>query len=154
MGDSPSVQASTAGDDSELWGDVGSVPEGSAISDKTSRLVEWHVDYMTALLQRIAAQRQVQKLARKSVQPDISATLSQVGTVLDEVKEVISLPKFDSQTAKKVANLRDVTISDQAILQLRKYVTESQGVTITMPFTTLNMPVTWRWQCTNSCRVW
>jgi 3'5'-cyclic nucleotide phosphodiesterase len=43
---------------------------------------------------------------------------------LDEVKEVISLPKFDSQTAKKVANLRDVTISDQAILQLRKYVTE------------------------------
>lgn len=120
-------------------------------ASKTARLVDWNVDIMQRLLKQIEAQRKAavdraQKEeqytrqsafesvdhARRSINPETShyrepeeephsENPSRIYT--DEVKEIISLPKFDGRAARKIDNADSVVLSYEVVNQLHDYVT-------------------------------
>ena len=124
--------------------------EQAEAASKTARLVDWNVDIMQRLLKQIEAQRRaaVDRLqreeqstkqspfegadhARRSMNPEKdyhepeeephSEDPSRIYT--DEVKEIISLPKFDSRAARKIDNADSVVLSYEVVNQLHDYVT-------------------------------
>ena len=105
--------------------------------NKTSRLVEWHVELLVGLLKLIVARRgnttkkHVLQLRPKRkdasrLPVDISVTMTPrdgIKTLLNEVKEVIELPRFNAQDVKKVVDVDAIVITDEIVSQLRDYVT-------------------------------
>jgi class 3 adenylate cyclase len=123
---------------SELWGvddDDDSVSDmgDGVVSGKTGRLVEWHVEFLVGLIKQIVARRvgsqknnksSSSSKKRSSTPVNTAATLKHETTVLEEVKEVISLPQFNSQDLKNVGDIDTIIISNEVIHQLRDYVSE------------------------------
>jgi len=93
-------------------------------SGKASRLVDWNVDVLKRLLKQVIARRHTSSnraAVLKSLYPDIGRESS--GTVLDEVKEIVTLPDFDSKAAKQQEDPDSIEIHPVAVEQLKDYVT-------------------------------
>lgn len=94
-------------------------------SDKTARLIEWNVDLLKRNLQQIVARRKACVGDGKTlsvVNEDI--VLSGEGeTVIDEVREIIVMPAFDSKKAKKQEDPHSIELPDKVVAQLEDYVT-------------------------------
>lgn len=93
-------------------------------SEKEERLVEWNVQLLLSHLRAFVTHRQLS--SSKSHSPDKLIFRAPKGKmVLDEVKEVIELPKFfNPETMASAISLdtEDIEISQEAILQLTSYV--------------------------------
>lgn len=117
--------------DSDLWGDEESVADLIVESDNSANVVEWNVQSLVELLKLIEVRRQTKRtsmLRRSSsfdepANPNSAKTKSGT-TPLYEVREVISLPKFDVDASSQVADLDNVEIAKEAIDQLRHYLTQ------------------------------
>jgi class 3 adenylate cyclase len=99
--------------------------ENSSISSKQLRLVDWNADIMKRLLREIIARRDA------CGSPDDSAVrvkalehskLSKDDGVLDEVEEIITLPKFDSKAARNQKDPDSFELSETVSTQLHDYV--------------------------------
>ena len=88
----------------------------AAKSEKMERLIDWNVDVLQSLLQKIVAMR---GLDTKSAHNLKTKNLKKGHTVLDEVKDIITLP---SQPAKQVVQPGSIELSPLVITQLRSYV--------------------------------
>ncbi|KAL7569354.1 hypothetical protein ACA910_010443 [Epithemia clementina (nom. ined.)] len=102
------------------------------VDDKTQRLVEWNVEIMVKLLRQIVARREgceilVGRKSWKTTVLDREKWEEEIGgnggTVLDEVKEVIMLPKFDHAVAKASRTAKPIELSLTVLAQLRDYIT-------------------------------
>ena len=103
----------------------------SALPAKIQRRVQWNVDVLLRLLKQVVARRNAEK---KIVQEegtfemrghlDESAMSMQEGyTVLEEVKEVIKLPKYNAKAAQEEEDPSQVEIPTEIIKQLHEFVT-------------------------------
>ena len=107
-------------------------PMARPLDAKAKRLVDWNCDQMIRLLKLIVARRNAQ--ARRTSSTELSATTAQedqaqlnnnlrkVGTVLEEVREIIMLPKFDPKVYRHHDDPDSVQISEEVLQQLHDYV--------------------------------
>jgi hypothetical protein len=89
-----------------------------------TRVIEWNVQLLSTLLKDVAARRQAVGVEPSSLE-DILETekciLMSEDTPLNEVKEVIKLPKY--KEGKTHINAESIKLSSAAVIQLSEYVT-------------------------------
>ena len=112
----PADQLLTSGKTDDVEGD------NAALDAHDQRLVDWNVQILSKLLKMVVAGRQ----ARAGTE-DLSESVSEVAvmtkegsTVLDEVKEIVTLPKYTE--ANTEVNPDDVELSPAVMEQLHTFV--------------------------------
>lgn len=89
--------------------------------NKNARLIEWNVEILLGLLKRVVARRKAGQGKRSSAATKECAVQPK-GMTIDEVCEVIRLPKFDAELAKKERDPGSIEIPANVIKQLRDFV--------------------------------
>ena len=95
------------------------------VDEKTRRLIEWNVDYMTKLIKQIVARRETRD--RTALWPKFHLKVGE-GLVVDEVKEIIDLPAFDAEAAESQRDPDMVELPDNVVRQLRSFITLVAGM--------------------------
>lgn len=90
--------------------------------NKNVRLVEWNVELLLGLLKRVVARRNAAQ-SKKIFTVDEQSMSHSSGMTIDEVCEVIKLPKFDAERAKKERDPDSIELPTQVKSQLREFVT-------------------------------
>jgi class 3 adenylate cyclase len=130
--------ASSAGDTNSVQSDGKSVDGNKSTVDtlsskKMTRLIEWNVDVLLRLLKQIAAARSGPP--SKPHAEHVTQTSSKTGeTVLDEVREIIALPKFDAEAAEKQKDAESIEIDEKVFAQLSSYVSSIAAMYRDNPF--------------------
>ena len=98
---------------------------------KAKRLVDWNCDQMVRLLKYVVARRNAQGRRTSAVLGSGTdkesvefrhSNLRKMGTVLEEVREIITLPKFDAKVYRNHDDPDAVQLSDDVLQQLHDYV--------------------------------
>ncbi|CAB9507971.1 Receptor-type guanylate cyclase gcy [Seminavis robusta] len=99
------------------------------ITKKAQRLVDWNVDILSRLLQQIVARRESEggRTLRGAELGPIEQGMGKGGehdVVLDEVKEIIQLPKYDNAAARSREQVdpKNIRLPKEVTDQLRTYV--------------------------------
>jgi Adenylate and Guanylate cyclase catalytic domain len=89
--------------------------------DNIQGLVEWNVNIIKAALVKVVANRRVQKTKATSQQHmlELEQEFLAAGTSLNEVKEIVSLPKYAQVSTHQ---LKEVDLDDTIIEQLRDFI--------------------------------
>ena len=91
---------------------------------KTERLIDWNVEVLLRLLKQVVARRQHQ--GRETVglagTEDLMLKPARGQTVLDEVKEIITLPQFDSSSLNIESDCDNIEMNPKIADQLHDYV--------------------------------
>ena len=95
---------------------------------KIQRLIEWNVESLLRILKLIVAEREASGRKPPADNSCMEAferyTLETDSCFLDEVKEIIELPEFDSSGSRKERKRpEDIDIDEVVVDQLRTYVT-------------------------------
>jgi class 3 adenylate cyclase len=90
-------------------------------SEKATRLIDWNVDILARLLKQKMASRKMSVFRSGAVHSSVHEA-NIVGTVLDEVKEVINLPAFDIRSVKHQQDPDAIELEPAVMCQLREYV--------------------------------
>ena len=114
-----------------------SVEEAASESSRTARLVSWSTDVLTKLLRAIVARREA-----IGTVPDLEGVLEATeqsilekgATVLEEVQDVIILPKYNAKARNKVTNPEAIDLGDEVAEQLQNYVQTIAGLYRENPF--------------------
>ena len=86
--------------------------------DRMKRLIDWNVEMLSQLMKEIGARRaNIPKSRRESMK-----TVSTKTIPLDEVREIIHLPEFDSHNASKHLSPEDVALPLEVTKQLHHLV--------------------------------
>jgi Adenylate and Guanylate cyclase catalytic domain len=88
--------------------------------NKESRLVDWNVEVLSKLLKHVIARRSALGLVKPAVEVKLNRSDGQ--TVLEEVREIITLPKFDASAAKKQEDPEKMVLDPAVKERLREYV--------------------------------
>ena len=89
--------------------------------------IDWNVECLLRLVKQIVAKRNA--CSQTSSSHNYSSTgpsdnkLQKGETFLDEVKEIIELPQFDAAMARDVQDIDEVVLPEEAVQELRDYVT-------------------------------
>jgi hypothetical protein len=94
----------------------------SLVGDRTRRLVEWNVDLLMRLLRNVEARRISTGRTEMSKQ-NLHLSRKDGTTVLEEFKEIIALPKFDSGVLEKEVDPKLLNLPSQLEEEVRDYVT-------------------------------
>jgi len=106
--------------------DYDSDSDGHNKMTKKERLVEWNVEILSFLLKQILAARTGEESSSKDVsstEAELRMGKNAATTVLDEFKEIITLPIVDSQKLQQRKDLQSIVLSQQLIVQIRNFVT-------------------------------
>lgn len=125
-------------------------------SEKTSRLIDWNCDVLLRLLKQMVARRRMMAKMKlqsslaivpglnqlKSRRQSINQTLygspvddgNENGTVIDEVKEIITLPKLDLKFAKAQEDADSVELDEKVMSELTEYVSNIAAMYRENPF--------------------
>ncbi|CAB9522693.1 activated protein kinase catalytic subunit alpha-1 [Seminavis robusta] len=103
---------------------VAAAPESGVSNKGLGSLIEWNVDVLARVLREIVAARHTHH--GNTTQTDFShlAAASEAGTIIDEVEEVVSLPKFNVDTVRRMKERQGAALPPDVMLQLRAFVTE------------------------------
>jgi class 3 adenylate cyclase len=104
------------------------------VSAKTARLIEWNVDVLLRLLRQVEAGKstsQADPLNMKSQSDD--SLVDDRTTVLDEVKEIISLPTFNKRV-RSTNNVDSIELEPLVAVQLQDYITALASMYRDNPF--------------------
>lgn len=93
----------------------------SCCASKEDRLVNWITDILREHICQLVAVRQRQRSKSKSFHATFNKANNDA-TPLDEVAEVIYLPRFNEQSFSEAKNANTVQVSDEVLEQLRLYV--------------------------------
>lgn len=109
------------------------------LSGKSKRLIEWNVDILLRLLAQIAKHQAIANntnlLGRaRSISKHTGVESAKPEMVLDEVSEVIQLPKFSSKIASAVEQTDDIELHSDVKVQLHEFVSEIAGMYHDNPF--------------------
>jgi Adenylate and Guanylate cyclase catalytic domain len=99
-------------------------------NSKMMRLVAWNCEVMIPLLKMIKSRRAAENMkrmntnrSRGNVVKQLEETIGSHNNVLDEVEEVISLPRYDAQVQKKIkSDPEKVRLGPKVEDELREYV--------------------------------
>ena len=95
-------------------------------SSKKDRLVSWNVETLACRLREVVARRIVLKgrnsMRLKSAPLILNSDRAHGNTCLDEVEQLISMPKFDPKIAAKEVDPETVDLGSEVMSQLRSYV--------------------------------
>jgi hypothetical protein len=94
------------------------------------RLIDWNVQVMMSLIEKIVARRGRKKISKVESHPSLPLTSN--SKILDEVKEVVELPKFDADSVLKSDN--QVSAPPLVRSELRDYVAQTAGSYYDNPF--------------------
>lgn len=107
----------------------GGFRDNSEVAEKRNRIADWTVEILTGLLKEIQVRRMALHTksdpAKKLVQLESTSPFGQAnGTVIDEVQEIIELPRFDMTAAKREAEIDANKIELDAVVleELRGFV--------------------------------
>jgi hypothetical protein len=93
----------------------------SGMDERKKRLIAWNVDLLAKSLRKIMAMRSIDKVNRSSVNEDLVNNLQIFeATVLDEVKEIITLPQEEMNYKRESDS---IVIDSSTEAQLRDFVT-------------------------------
>jgi hypothetical protein len=114
-----SERSSSASQQDLLVSDVGVVPcDDPVIARKHDRLVEWIAELFQEHIKKIVAQKE-----KDQVGPPPAVYQPPAGkTCLDEVAEVIKLPKFDPERFAKVDDWHQIELGQEVSKQLHQYI--------------------------------
>lgn len=105
---------------------------------KMSRLVDWNVDVLSKFLRQVVARRKAvlqmsleTEIATLPISPHGTASAS---TVLEEVKDILELPRFDPKIAKIQSDPEKVVLGEKVVSQLREYVSNVAAMYHDNPF--------------------
>jgi class 3 adenylate cyclase len=100
---------------------------------KMTRLIGWNVDVLLRLLKQIAAARGGKP--SKPYAEHVAKTSSKARlSMLDEVGEIIALPKFDAKKAEKQEDPDSIEIDEKVFAQLTSYVSTIASMYKDNPF--------------------
>jgi hypothetical protein len=121
--------AKTAKPVAEVKESTQNLPESTVMNKKMSRLVEWNVEVLAGSLRLIVARRgnETPEKVPSIVKRLESQILSRPGMVLDEVEEIVSLPKFDGKYTGAYVDPHSVQLPLEVMDQLRDYVATIAG---------------------------
>jgi hypothetical protein len=100
--------------------------ENTGAKMKTARLIDWAVELFTGYLKDVKARREINGrggATTKSRADTVTMLPTNQETCLDEVTEVIHLPKFDRKAAIHQKSRQEIEIDDIVVSQLRDYIT-------------------------------
>lgn len=104
------------------------------LNDRTSRLVNWNVEVLLEIIQQIAVHR-ILSPPKKQHSKFMSASFTRGSTTpLEEVKEIIALPAFDSRAAKANIDASEIKIPGQVCKELHLYVSHIAAMYNDNPF--------------------
>jgi len=108
-----------------LGSDLGDSDDNEELANAHSehRWIEWNVEVFTKLLKQLMA-RKDQGFGEVSTAPGVLET---AGMPLEEVKEIIALPKFNKRAAKRMLENEDVEVPEKVVRQLKEFVGEIAG---------------------------
>jgi len=92
------------------------------LQSRTARLIDWNVETLGRLLKQIVARREVLPQSTSSEEPS-NEKLEKGMTFLEEVKEIIELPEFDSKLAHQQKDPDSFDLSPAVVTELREYIT-------------------------------
>lgn len=105
-------------------------PTARPLDAKAKRLVDWNCDQMIRLLKLVVARRNAQNrrastgaVEAQTRESYSNTNLRKAGTVLEEVREIITLPKFDPKVYRNHDDPDAVQLSQETLQQLHDYVT-------------------------------
>ena len=94
-------------------------------ADKMMRLVEWNVEVLSRLLKQIIARRNATKTSGvRGARPREEKFLVHATNPLDEAVDIIQLPKFDAEAARKQEDIKNIQLPPEVIEQLFRLVTD------------------------------
>lgn len=94
------------------------------LSSRHIRLVDWNVECLVQLLRKIAVRREAKRSLQADSQPEaIADDCTNIGTVLDEVKECIEIPEFHPKVERMNQDVGSIELNEHVKEQLRDYVT-------------------------------
>lgn len=97
------------------------------LNDKLLRLVNWNVEVLSNLIKEIVARRKAMgniESSPKRLSDLEKASCNPVDDIIaiDEVKEIIFLPKFDAEAARNEVDPEKIELPDGVAIQLKSYV--------------------------------
>jgi hypothetical protein len=92
------------------------------IDPRTLRLFDWIVECLATLLRKAVARRNAVELIAEQSRPDIMPGMVDGKTFLEEVKEIVVLPEFDSKAHRQERDSESIVLPQAAVEQLRAYV--------------------------------
>lgn len=109
---------------------------------KSMRLIDWTVEVLHGYLQKIVAGRENTgrpRLTRGNsvaqlVTENETRILGRRGTAVDEIAEVIEMPRFDPRAAKRMSESNEVQLDPMVKDQLREYVMRISSLYRDIPF--------------------
>jgi hypothetical protein len=129
VADTRSSHAAVDAEHAALASTKSSKPVVEKISvEKTERLIEWNVDVLHRLLKQIVARRRAEKgvsgyeeeyIGENSLEYNTS---NPSGTTIDEVAEIITLPKFNAEAVSNQDDPDAVVLPAEVVDQLYDYV--------------------------------
>jgi class 3 adenylate cyclase len=126
----------TESNDQAVVGDGEGSTTGS-FSEKTARLIDWNVKTLLGLLEQVVAHRNaLAAVGKKTVDTDVfeESTRKTTANFLEEVKEIITLPEFDSKAAQHQQDSEGVKLPKEVENQLHNYVSCIAGMYRDNPF--------------------
>lgn len=108
----------------------GTIASASGLDEKKKRSVHWISEIMVKLLKQILARRAVSgwniNMIKKSSHEAMSHRLitNRGNLVVDEIQDIITLPKFDKSLARKQNDAAKAKLPDTALEQLHSYISE------------------------------
>jgi hypothetical protein len=105
-------------------------------NEKTERLVEWTSEVLLTLLKKVALVKKAvaQRGATVSTSQAMEWKSRVSSTVLEEVKEIISLPRYDDQRQQALANIDDIDLGEAVEEQMKEYVSSIASMYRGNPF--------------------
>ena len=108
-------------------------------SDKIARLVDWNVDVLSRLLRQVVARRNVinQMPTSSSTTPSPPCLHSEPNantTILEEVREIIELPRFDPKVARLQQDPETIELGETVVAELRDFVNNVAAMYHDNPF--------------------
>jgi class 3 adenylate cyclase len=107
------------------------------MSNKTSRLIDWNVDVLSRLIKQIIAQRKASSSPTKDSTKKHFCPGDNRGaatTVLDEVTEILALPEFDAEAARRQQDPQNIELNANITTQLQQYVSNVSAMYQNNPF--------------------
>jgi len=95
-----------------------------SIDESRSRLIQWNVAMLVEMIKHIVARRNALATISDSLTSRYSMKneLKMGDMPLDEVKEIISLPKFNSKASRRQKSSDEVVLPTSVVMQLQDYV--------------------------------
>jgi hypothetical protein len=133
-GDGVSTTDASSNGSASVSGEV-EAPDMTGVHDaKTMRLIDWNVDVLLRLLKQIVARRNACPPV-EGLSPDEARFSTENGSsTIDEVREIIKLPRFNKAAAMKQEDPENVVLDPKVAQQLHSYVCNIAAIYRDNPF--------------------